>query len=46
MYWASDGYSEVRSRFVRDPLDLAGGAASTCTEDGSTTPGGRFRAKA
>ena len=46
MYWASNAYSEVRSRFVRDPLDLAGGADSTCTEDSSTTPGGQFRAKA
>jgi hypothetical protein len=46
MYWAPGGYSEVRSRFVRDPLNLAGGADSTCTEDSATTPGAQFRAKA
>jgi hypothetical protein len=46
MYWAPDGYREVRSRFVRDPLNLAGGADSTCTEDSPATPGAQFRAKA
>jgi hypothetical protein len=46
MYWAPGQYSEVRSRFVRDPLNLAGGPDSTCTEDSRTTPGAQFRAKA
>ena len=46
MYWAPGQYSEVRSRFVRDPLDLAGGEDSTCTEDSAVTPGAQFRAKA
>jgi hypothetical protein len=46
MYWAPGGYSEIRSRFVRDPLNLAGGADSTCTEDSSASPGAQFRAKA
>jgi hypothetical protein len=45
MYWGPGRYSEVRSRFVRDPLDLAGGADSTCTEDSAATPGAQFRAK-
>ena len=46
MYWAPGRYSEVRSRFVRDPLNLAGGADSTCTEDSPASPGAQFRAKA
>ena len=46
MYWAPGGYSEIRSRFVRDPLNLAGGADSTCTEDSPASPGAQFRAKA
>jgi hypothetical protein len=46
MYWAPGGYSETRSRFVRDPLNLAGGADSTCTEDSPASPGAQFRAKA
>jgi hypothetical protein len=46
MYWAPGGYSETRSRFVRDPFNLAGGADSTCTEDSPASPGAQFRAKA
>jgi hypothetical protein len=46
MYWAPGRYSEVRSRFVRDPLNLAGGADPTCTEDSPASPGAQFRAKA
>ncbi len=46
MYWARGSYSETRSRFVRDPLNLAGGADSTCTEDSPASPGAQFRAKA
>ena len=46
MYWAAGGYSEVRSRFVRDPLNLADGEDSTCTEDSPATAGAQFRAKA
>jgi hypothetical protein len=46
MYWAPGFYGEVRSRFVRDPLTLAGGPNSTCTEDSPATPGGQYRAKA
>jgi hypothetical protein len=45
MYWAPGAYSEVRSRFVRDPLDLADGPDATCTEDSPATPGAQFRAK-
>lgn len=45
MYWESGDYTEVRSRFVRDPLNLSGGYDSTCTEDDAPTPGGQYRAK-
>ncbi|GAB3210026.1 hypothetical protein ACQEU5_15260 [Marinactinospora thermotolerans] len=45
MYWESGDYTEVRSRFVRDPLDLSTGYDSTCTEDDARTPGGQYRAK-
>lgn len=45
MYWEGADYTEVRSRFVRDPLSLAGGYDSTCTEDDNPTPGGQYRAK-
>ena len=30
--WADGAYTELRDRFVRDPLDLAGGADSTATD--------------
>jgi hypothetical protein len=45
MYWDAGGYSELRDRFVRDPLDLTTGYDSTCTEDHPPTPGGQYRAK-
>ncbi|MFF0139656.1 hypothetical protein ACFYRN_24785 [Streptomyces sp. NPDC005227] len=45
MYWDDGSYSEIRSRFVRDPLNLATGFDSTCTEDAPATPGGQYRAK-
>ncbi|MFD7793648.1 hypothetical protein [Streptomyces sp. NPDC059759] len=45
MYWDDGSYSEIRSRFVRDPLDLSTGFDSTCTEDTPSTPGGQYRAK-
>lgn len=45
VYWDAGDYTEVRSRFVRDPLGLAGGYDSTCTEDHAPTPGGQYRAK-
>ena len=44
-YWDSAKYSELRDRFVRDPLGLNGPADSTCTEDYAITPGGQYRAK-
>ncbi|MEV5979123.1 hypothetical protein [Streptomyces sp. NPDC052114] len=43
--WESGDYTEVRSRFVRDPLGLSTGFDSTCTEDDVPTGGGQFRAK-
>lgn len=46
MYWADGPYSELRSRFVRDPLKLSTGEDSTCTEDSAATAGAQFRAKA
>lgn len=45
IYWEAGGYTEVRSRIVRDPLGIVGGYDSTCTEDDAATPGGQFRAK-
>ncbi len=36
----------MRSRFVRDPLNLTTGEDSTCTEDSPATAGAQFRAKA
>ncbi|MEV0115885.1 hypothetical protein AB0H77_21990 [Streptomyces sp. NPDC050844] len=45
VYWETGDYSEVRSRFVRDPLGLSTGHDSTCTEDDPPTPGGQYRAK-
>jgi hypothetical protein len=46
MYWDGGDYSEIRSRFVRDPLSLTtAGYDSTCTEDSPPTPGGQYRAK-
>lgn len=45
MYWADGPYTEVRSRFVRDPLNLSSGYDSTCTEDDQSNPGGQYRAK-
>jgi hypothetical protein len=45
VYWDAGGYTEIRSRVVRDPLGIGGGYDSTCTEDHVATPGGQFRAK-
>lgn len=45
IYWEAGGYSEVRDRFVRDPLGLFGAPDSTCTEDHPATPGGQYRSK-
>lgn len=45
IYWEDGPYTEVRDRFVRDPLGLFGTPDSTCTEDHPATPGGQFRAK-
>lgn len=44
-YWEDGSYTEIRSRFVRDPLGLSTGYDSTCTEDHVPTPGGQYRAK-
>lgn len=45
LYWADGDYTEVRDRFVRDPLNLSSGFDSTCTEDHASTPGGQYIAK-
>ena len=42
IYWASGNYTEVRDRFVRDPLNLTTGYNSTATEDEEPTPGGQY----
>lgn len=44
--WAPGDYTELRDRFVRDPLDLTTGFDSTATEDYPPTVGGQYRAKA
>lgn len=46
LYWADGPYTEVRSRFTRDPLNLSSGYDSTATEDHNDTPGGQYRTKA
>jgi hypothetical protein len=45
LYWDDGPYTEVRDRFVRDPLGLFEVPDSTCTEDHPATPGGQYRAK-
>jgi hypothetical protein len=45
LQWEDGDYTEVRDRFVRDPLELAGAADSTCTEDRPVSPGGQYLAK-
>ena len=47
IYWEAGGYTEVRDRFVRNPLNLPGAPPydSTCTEDHPKTPGGQYLAK-
>jgi hypothetical protein len=45
VYWEAGGYTEIRDRFVRDPLGLTTGADSTATEDHAPTPGGQYRHK-
>lgn len=37
--WESGNYSELRDRFVRDPLDLAGGSDATATDHRAPSPG-------
>ncbi|WP_017607761.1 hypothetical protein [Nocardiopsis xinjiangensis] len=37
--WEAGDYSELRDRFVRDPLELAGGADSTATDHRVPGPG-------
>lgn len=39
LHWESGGYSELRDRFVRDPLDLATGYDSTATDHRPPSPG-------
>ena len=45
IYWQPGAYSEVRDRFVRDPLGLSTGYDSTCTEDREPSGGGQYLAK-
>ncbi|MGV9535023.1 hypothetical protein ACWEU6_21885 [Streptosporangium sandarakinum] len=45
LYWEDGDYTELRDRFVRDPLGLFEAPDSTCTEDRAVTPGGQFIAK-
>ncbi|MFE6305044.1 hypothetical protein [Nocardiopsis sp. NPDC057823] len=39
IHWEAGGYSELRDRFVRDPLDLTTGADSTATDHRPPSPG-------
>lgn len=39
IHWEGGSYSELRDRFTRDPLDLAGGADSTATDHRAPSPG-------
>lgn len=45
IYIEDDNYTEIRTRFVRDPLNLTTGEDSTCTEDHAPTVGGQYIAK-
>jgi hypothetical protein len=45
LYWDPGDYTELRDRFVRDPLNLTTGYDSTCTEDRALSPGGQYIAK-
>lgn len=45
IHWASGDYTEVRSQYIRDPLNLAAGPDTTCTEDHAKNLGGQYRAK-
>ncbi|WP_327671812.1 MULTISPECIES: hypothetical protein [unclassified Streptomyces] len=42
IYWEAGDYTELRDRFVRDPLGLAGGSDSTATEHRPPSPGAQF----
>lgn len=42
VFWEDGGYSELRDRFVRDPLDLAAGYDSTATEHRPRSQGAQF----
>jgi hypothetical protein len=39
IHWEEGGYTELRDRFVRDPLGLAGSADSTGTDHRPRSPG-------
>lgn len=39
IHWESGGYTELRDRFVRDPLGLSTGYDSTATDHRSPSPG-------
>lgn len=39
IHWEAGGYSELRDRFVRDPLGLSTGADSTATDHRPRSPG-------
>ncbi|WP_236700312.1 hypothetical protein [Allosalinactinospora lopnorensis] len=45
IHWEEGDYTEVRDQYARDPLDLADGIDTTCTEDHAANPGGQFLAK-
>lgn len=42
IFWESGDYTELRDRFVRDPLNITTGFDSTATEDRPPTPGGQY----
>lgn len=45
MYWDHGDYTEIRSRFIRDPLRLTTGYDSTATEDDPPSVGGQYKIK-
>ncbi|MDH2425791.1 hypothetical protein [Sphaerisporangium sp. TRM90804] len=45
LHWDDGDYTEVRDRFVRDPLGMFGPPDSTCTQDHPATGGGQYLAK-
>jgi hypothetical protein len=45
IHWENGDYTEIRDQYIRDPLNLAGGPDTTCTEHEEPNLGMQFRSK-